>query len=145
MPRAELALAPVLAAAAIVTGVFAPLADIEVYGSVSLFDVSQVQAVLLLAVASAALLAGLTGGRRWLPLCALGAWAGLFYPLLERWLTPRDESALGQLSEAFSSAVHDAFGDVVLDVAGDVTQARWGVLALVGGCVLLTVAAWRRR
>jgi hypothetical protein len=134
-----------LGALVLIVGVFAPLAQVDVYGSVSLMDLSEVQGLAMLAVGAATLVVVFTGARRWLPLCALGAWAALAYPLLQRWLTPRDESVLGQLRDTLTSAASDVFVDVLGDVILDVTRLRWGGGALLGGCVLLTVAAWRRR
>jgi hypothetical protein len=145
MARADGAFLPSLAAVAILVGVFAPLADVEVYGSISLFDISETQGLLLLAVAAATLLVVFSRAWRRLPLCALAAWAALFYPLLQRWLTPRDDSPFGQIKDAFSKAASDAFGDVATDVVMDVTHVRWGGVVLVGGCILLTVVAVRRR
>lgn len=145
MSRSQSPVAPALAAVALLVGVFAPLAEIDIYGSVSLFDVSETQGLMLLAVAAATLYLVFTGSARWLPLCAFGAWAGLFYPLLEHWLVPRDESPLGQLQDALTSAANDMFVDVFGQLVLDITQLRWGAGALLGGCVLLSVAAWRRR
>ncbi len=145
MARSEGSITATIGALALLVGVFAPLADVDVYGSVSLFDLSETQGLLLLAAASATLYAVFTASTRWLWLCALGAWVGLLYPLVKSWLTPRDESALGQLQDALTSAASDAFADVFGDVVMDITHLRWGGGVLLAGCVLLTVAAVRRR
>jgi hypothetical protein len=122
-----------LGGAGLVVGAFAPSAVVDYYGEVSLYDVSAEQALLVVLAGAAAALAALLRRPLWIRPAALAAWVGVLLPVLRSWLAPGESG--------FFDPIEDAVGDVALQLA----SPEWGVLPLVGGLVLLTVAALRVR
>jgi len=126
-------------------GAFAPAVVLEFWGEVSLHDVAETQALLVALAGAAAAVAALLRRPGWIRPAAILAWIGVLLPVIRNGLAPRDDSFFGELGrsmgDAFTRSVSDALGEVALDL----TSLSWGGAPLLGGLLLLTVAAWRVR
>jgi hypothetical protein len=127
-----------LGGAGLVVGAFAPSAVIEYWGSVSLNDVAPVRSLLVVAAGAAAACATPLRRPRWVRPAALLAWIGALLPLIQNAMAP-EPTFLDRLGNAVVAPVSDELGDVALHL----THPEWGCVPLVGGLLLLTLAAWR--
>ena len=132
-----------LGGAGLMVGAFAPAVVVDYWGAISLHDVAQTQALLVVLAGAAALAAALLSRPRWVLPAALVAWVGILLPLIRNWLAPEDDSFFGQIGHALGSAVSDSVGDTLGKAALDLTSVSWGVAPLLGGLLLVSYAAWR--
>lgn len=120
-------------------GAFAPAVVVDYWGPVSLHDVAEVQALLVVAAGAAAFAAGPLRRPGWVVPAALLAWVGVLLPVIRNALAPEDDSLLGQLGRAVTDPLTKSIGEVALDV----TSLSWGLAPLAGGLVLVSWAALR--
>ncbi len=120
-------------------GAFAPAVVVDYWGSVSLHDVAELQALLVVAAGAAAFCAAPLRRPGWVVPAALLAWVGVLLPVIRNALAPEDESLFGQLGRAITDPLTKSIGEVALDV----TSLSWGFAPLVGGLLLLSWAALR--
>ena len=132
-----------LGGAGLMVGAFAPAVVVDYYGEISLHEVAQTQALLVVLAGAAALAAALLSRQRWVLPAALVAWVGILLPLIRNWLAPEDDSFFGQIGDALTGAVSDSVGESLGKTALDLTSLSWGAAPLVGGLLLLSYAAWR--
>jgi len=132
-----------LGGAGLMVGAFAPAVVVDYYGEISLREVAETQAVLVVLAGAAALAAALLSRPRWVLPAALVAWVGILLPLIQNWLAPEDDSFFGQIGDALTGAVSDSVGDSLGKAALDLTSVSWGVAPLLGGLLLVSYAAWR--
>ncbi len=130
-----------LGGAGLIVGAFAPAAIVDYYGEVSLHDVAETQALLVVLAGAAALVGAVVRRPGWIGPAALVAWIGVLLPLIRNWLAPRDEGFFDRLGRAATESVGDALGEIALEM----TKLSWGGAPLLGGLLLVTVAAWRVR
>ena len=128
-----------LGGAGLMVGAFAPAVVVDYWGAISLRDVAQTQALLVVLAGAAALAAALLKRPSWVMPAALVAWVGILLPLIRNWVAPEDESIFGQIGKAFGDSVSDQLGRAALDL----TSVSWGVAPLLGGLLLVSYAAWR--
>ena len=133
------ALPALLGGAGLMAGAFAPAVVVEYYGEISLHEVAQTQALLVVLAGAAALAAALLSRPGWLLPAALVAWVGILLPLIRNWLAPEDDSFFGQLGHAIEGRVSDSLGKAALDL----TSLSWGAAPLLGGLLLVSYAASR--
>lgn len=141
----------VLAAVAIVAGLFGPLAkvggEVELIGDVSTsptyFDFFATQSYVLIALSVVALAMALRG-MKLIWLCAIGVWVTLLWDVIRGGTTPKDDSIGGQIKDLIS----DEVGKVVSEHGGilfDVTSLSWGGFALLAGALLMIWAGIKGR
>jgi hypothetical protein len=143
----------VFAAACIVIGVFGPLvkvgADVEFLGDVStsptVYGLMQTKALILIAIAVIAVLMAVRGMGKWLWACAAGVWLTLLWDMIRGWMTPKDESAFGQITDAISSEVSKAVGEQLGGLIFDFTSLSWGGFMFLAGCLGIIWAAIKGR
>src|SRR5262249_14997239 len=135
------ALPALLGGAGLMVGAFAPAVVVDYWGEISLREVAQTQALLVVLAGAAALVAAVLTRPSWVLPAALVAWVGILLPLIRNWLAPEDDGFFDRLGHALSDSVSDSLGKAALDL----TSLSWGVAPLVGGLLLVTVAAVRAR
>ncbi|MBM3984803.1 MAG: hypothetical protein FJ296_03800 [Planctomycetes bacterium] len=128
-----------LGGAGLMVGAFAPAVVVDYWGSVSLHDVAELQALLVVAAGAAAACAAPLRRPGWVVPAALLAWVGVLLPLIRNALAPEDESLFGQLGRAITDPLTREIGEVALDV----TSLSWGLAPLAGGLLLVSWAALR--
>lgn len=128
-----------LGGAGLMVGAFAPAVVVDYWGAISLHDVAQTQALLVVLAGAAALAAATLKRPSWVLPAALVAWLGILLPLVRNWLAPEDDSFFGQIGTAIGDSVSDQLGRAALDL----TSVSWGVAPLLGGLLLVSYAAWR--
>ena len=133
------ALPAFLGGAGLMVGAFAPAVVVEYWGEISLHEVAETQALLVVLAGAAALAAALVARPRWVLPAALIAWVGVLLPLIRNWLAPEDNSFFDQLGHVVSDSVGESLGKAALDLA----SLSWGVAPLLGGLLLVSCAAWR--
>jgi hypothetical protein len=132
-----------LGGAGLAVGAFAPAVVVDFYGPISLHDLAPLQALLVAAAGVTAFVAAPLRRTGWVRPAALVAWIGVLLPLLRRWLEPQDDSFLGGLSRAANEAFGDPLTQALADVALEYAGLSWGGAPLLGGLLLVSVAAWR--
>lgn len=135
--------AALLGGAGLAVGAFAPAVVVDYWGPVSLFDVAELQAVLVAAAGALGAAAPLAGRRAWAVLAALLAWLGVTLPLVRNALAPEEDGVLEQLGRALGDSVGRTVADAFGDVALEMTAPAWGLAPLLGGLALLSWAALR--
>jgi hypothetical protein len=137
----KLDIVAIAGAVMVLLGSFAPAADVDLYGSVSYWEVAGSEALIMMlgAVIAVAcliqrkvLLAGIAAGTMWVAL----AW-----PYLQGLMEPEPE---GFFSEALDTVVDTTTGWAA-DIAINFVDISWGTIVLALGCLLVTIgAAWKR-
>jgi hypothetical protein len=127
-----------LGGAGLLVGAFAPLADVEYWGTITLHDAAPAQALLVAGAGAAAVVAALLGRAGWVGPAALLAWIGALLPFIQNWLAP-EPSFLDQIGNAVVSTVSDQLGEVALQLV----HPDWGCVPLALGLLLVSVAGWR--
>ncbi|HEX5009883.1 MAG TPA: hypothetical protein VFY71_05740, partial [Planctomycetota bacterium] len=89
-----------LGGAGLMVGAFAPAVVVEYYGEISLHEVAETQALLVVLAGAAALAAAVLSRPRWVLPAALVAWVGILLPLIRNWLAPEDDSFFGRIGHA---------------------------------------------
>jgi hypothetical protein len=136
--RAGWAVPALLGGAGLVVGAFAPAVVVDYWGPVSLNDVAQVQSLLVVGAGAVAAAAALLRRPRWVRPAALVAWIGVLLPLIRNALAP-EPGFLERLGNEISGPVSDELGHVALQL----TAISWGGAVLIGGLLLVSLAAWR--
>lgn len=124
--------------AAASAGTFLPAIQVPVYGAARWWDVARTQALILLLAAVLQLLCAWRRERIGLIACALAMWGALAWPVLRGLLFPPEKG--NALVEA-ARKVGDAAKDLATDVVWHFSDLSWGLLALLAGCVMSTLAA----
>jgi len=133
----------------VLVGCQLPALGIELIGSVSFLDIEGHAGQALIVASVAALVAVALRSRALLSLAALALWVALLWPALragyERAFPP-ERDVLDQIGDALGSAVGDALeGTVGIDDLFRITELKAGAFVLPAGCLLVSVAAFRRR
>ena len=126
-----------LGAIALAVGVFAPLAVVDVYGPVSLYDLAPGQSAAVLVAVALAAYAASTGARGALGLALVLALGGVGWPLLRPWVAPASRGPFDWLGDAVGEAVsplRESFARAALDWVAP----AWGGAVLAAGFWLLT-------
>jgi len=133
----------------VLVGCQLPALGIEYVGSVSVLDIQGHAGQALIAAAIGALVAVGLSSSTGLSLSAIALWAALLWPALragyERAFPP-ERDVFDQIGDALGSAVGDALeGTVGVDDLFRITELKAGAFVLPAGCLLVSVAAFRRR
>jgi hypothetical protein len=133
----------------VLVGCQLPALGIELIGSVSFLDIEGHAGQALIVAAVATLVAVALHSRAGLSLSAIALWVALLWPALragyER-VFPPERDVFDQIGDAVGSAVGDALeGTVSVDDLFRITELKAGAFVLPAGCLLVSVAAFRRR
>src|SRR5688500_5067560 len=105
-----------LGGAGLVVGAFAPMAVVGYYREISLHEVAEHQALLVVLAGAAAFIAAPLRRPGWMLPAALAAWVGILLPFIRNWLAPEEPGLF--------TPIEDALGRVALDM----TTPEWGLL-----------------
>ena len=129
-----------IGAVLMVFGLFAPLFDAPIVGTITYFGNARTEALILLLLGlAAAFLAG-TGRTRFCVVPGLAA----FGVMVVTWVQAR--TALERLRDDFGGGLEGEIARALLDRAAEAVRPEWGWALLILGAALITFAgirAWR--
>jgi hypothetical protein len=128
----------------VLAGVYAPALEVEVYGRVSYMEIGGLPPVLLLGAALVALISILLRLSIGLKVSALTLWVALAWPFARSRLDELVDDSEGTLQD-LGQAVTDGLNEVATDAVLQISSVSYGVFVLLGGCLLVTWGAFRRR
>lgn len=140
-PASKFDFLAIAGAVMVLLGSFAPAADVDLFGTVSYWEVAGPEALIMMLGAIAAVICLALKKTLFAWIAAGLMWAALAWPYLQGLMEPE---AKGFLSETLDAVV-DTTSGWAADVAINFVDISWGTIVLALGCLFVTVGVACKR